>query len=67
MSDADTAPVDAAVRNQIDALADWLEKQGAHVDRKARPVEPGGSARDLHHAAAVGDERLRRTMRPLRS
>ncbi len=40
MSDADTAPVDAAVRDQIDALADWLEKQGAHVDRKARPVDP---------------------------
>lgn len=40
MSDADTAPVDSAVRKQIDALADWLEKQGATVDRVARPVDP---------------------------
>lgn len=40
MSDAETAPVDGAVRGQIDALADWLEKQGATVDRVARPVDP---------------------------
>lgn len=40
MSDADTAPVDSAVRGQIETLADWLEKQGATVDRKARPVDP---------------------------
>ncbi len=40
MPDADTAPVDGAVRRQIEALADWLEKQGAHVDRAARPVDP---------------------------
>ncbi|HMN73036.1 MAG TPA: amidase [Rhodoblastus sp.] len=40
MSDADTAPVDGAVRGQIEALADWLEKQGARVDRVARPVDP---------------------------
>ncbi len=40
MSDADTAPVDSAVRGQIEALADWIEKQGATVDRKARPVDP---------------------------
>jgi amidase len=40
MSDADTAPVDGAVRKEIEALGDWLEKQGAHVDRIARPVDP---------------------------
>ena len=40
MSDAETAPVDAAVRKQIEALGDWLEKQGATVDRVARPVDP---------------------------
>lgn len=40
MADAATAPVDAAVRGQIEALADFLEKQGAHVDRAARPVDP---------------------------
>ncbi len=40
MSDAETAPVDAAVREKIEALADWLEKQGATVDRAARPVDP---------------------------
>jgi len=40
MSDADTAPVDSAVRGQIEALADFLEKQGAQVDRVARPVDP---------------------------
>ena len=40
MSDAETAPVDGAVRGQIEALADFLEKQGATVDRVARPVDP---------------------------
>ena len=40
MSDAETAPVDAAVREEIETLADWLEKQGATVDRVARPVDP---------------------------
>ena len=40
MSDAATAPVDGAVREQIEALADFLEKQGAQVDRVARPVDP---------------------------
>ena len=40
MPTADTAPVDAAVRGEIEKLADFLRNQGAHVDMEARPVDP---------------------------
>ena len=40
MTDAETAPVDHAVREKIDALAAFLRKQGAHVDEQARPTDP---------------------------
>ena len=40
MSSADCAPVDSAVRGEIDALAEFLRKQGAQVDETARPVDP---------------------------
>lgn len=40
MTTAPSAPVDHAVREKIDALADFLERQGAQVDREARPVDP---------------------------
>ncbi|MDE2361264.1 MAG: amidase [Hyphomicrobiales bacterium] len=40
MPTADTAPVDAAVRGEIEKLADFLRRQGAQVDMDARPVDP---------------------------
>lgn len=43
MPTADTAPVDAAVRGEIEKLADFLRKQGAHVDMEARPVDPAAA------------------------
>ena len=35
-----TAEVDDAVADEIEKLASWLERQGAKVDRRARPVDP---------------------------
>ncbi|MFV0280704.1 MAG: amidase [Rhodoblastus sp.] len=43
MPSADTAPVDGAVREKIEELAGFLEGQGAHVDRAARPVDPAAA------------------------
>lgn len=40
MTTAPSAPVDGAVRAQLETLADFLRKQGAHVDMEARPTDP---------------------------
>ena len=40
MATADTAPVDSAVRGEIEKLAAFLRSKGAHVDEAARPVDP---------------------------
>jgi amidase len=40
MTSDPTAEVDAAVADEIEKLAGFLEGQGAKVDRRARPVDP---------------------------
>lgn len=40
MATADTAPVDSAVREQIEKLTAFLRGKSAHVDEAARPVDP---------------------------
>lgn len=37
LADADTAPVDAAVKARVEAVADFLARRGANVSRTARP------------------------------
>ena len=40
MTTAPSAPVDSAIRDEIDKLAGFLRAQGAHVDETARPTDP---------------------------
>ena len=54
MLDEPTAEVDRSVQDRLQALADFLARQGAVVDDRARPdIDTGGEGpRALHQAAA---------------
>lgn len=43
MTTAPSAPVDHAVREKVEALAEYLRKQGVQVDVDARPTDPNAA------------------------